>query len=265
MQIYLEYIFIANFLIMLVNLIIISHLFKFHAIKTKLIVSSLIYGFISCLICFNVLSSFETFLLQASITCFSLSFSFKKMSFKKIFQAVLVYFLISNTYSSIMQLLFNQKYMYGSLIASSINLFLSLFGLLIIGFMLSKILDIFLRKKKINANIVDGELMFKNKKIPIQCYLDTGNTMSYNDKPVNFINFELFKKLTNENLADVLNKSNQHEYITVNTISGTQKLIKLELNNLDLKINNKLINNPIFALSLKLNSNYEIILNNSYF
>lgn len=265
MQIYLEYIFIANFLIMLVNLIIISHLFKFRIIKTKLIISSLIYGVTSCFICFNIFSQFETFVLQASITGFGLSFSFNKMSFKKIFQSLLVYCLISNTYSSIMQILFKQKYICGSLISSSINLFLSLFALLLIGFVLSKILDLFLRKKKINANIVNGELMFKNKKIPIQCYLDTGNTMSYNDKPVNFINFELFSKLTNQNLTDILNKSAQHEYITVNTISGTQKLIKLELNNLNLKINNKLINNPIFALSLKLNSNYEIILNNSYF
>lgn len=265
MQIYFEHIFISNSLMMIIILIIISRFFKFKTNKFKLIFSSSIYGLTSCIQCIGNFLNLEAMIFQLTTTLFCLSLSYKKISIKKLFQSLLAYIFISNTYTKIMSIINKQEYKYGSLIFSKVNFFISMLSLFVVGIFISKIFDMLLKKKKTNSNIVNGEIYINNKKILTRCYLDSGNTMCFNNKPVSIINYELFNKLTNEDISSILDKNKKREYITINTVCGKQKLIKLELNNLNLKINDKLINNPIFALSLKLNNNYEIILNNNYF
>ena len=264
MQIYLEEILFTNCILMMSLLIIISKFFKFYILKFRLILSSIFYGVTSCLVCVWNIKTFDVFIMQLLVTLFAISFSFKKLQPKKILQSLILFFILSNSYTSIMSTIFKQRYIFSTLIFSPINFCLTIIIFIIINFLFSKIIDLILKKKTLNSNIVKGEIIFNNKKILTRCFLDTGHNFCVENKPVSFINYELFHKLTNLNLEDILNGQN-NQYIIVNTVAGKQKLIKLELNNLNLKINNKLINNPIFALSLKLNNNYEIILNNSYF
>lgn len=269
MEIYLEVIVFINACINFSFLFIISYAFHFKLNILKSLVGSLITSILSFIFSFSN-SLILLFVLQLITTLFLISFSIKKCTSKKLFQSLVLFVLLSNIFNGIL----SNKFISlsnGTLIYSPIPIYIFLVLLIAFIFIVRKCFDIVLLKAKSASNICKIELKFNNKKIITSGFLDTGNNLNLNNKPVSIINFKLFNTLTGITLSNFLEKnyklSNQ-EYIEVCTVAGSKKLLTFELQ--ELKIKSKNINqtykNANVAISLQFNNSkdYDVILNNYY-
>ena len=75
---------------------------------------------------------------------------------------------------------------------------------------------------KINNCIYPVELEFNNRKIKINAYLDSGNLLQFEQKPVIILDLSVFLKLSNTDLITFyINNNNK---IQTNTVTGSQNL-----------------------------------------
>jgi hypothetical protein len=122
-----------------------------------------------------------------------------------------------------------------------------------------------------NSNIYDITLINKKQSITIKSFIDSGNSLLDNNKPVSLINFETFSKLTNITLEQYLlnqfeNLTNPH-FIEANTIAGKRKILVFTINELHLnKSNVKVYKNVILGVSMNFDNSkeYKAILNSSF-
>lgn len=269
MQIYLEEVFLINTLMYLSFLIIISYAFHFKLSKIKCVFASFISSIFS-LIFSNFSSIFFIYILQLITVLFLITFSFKNFTIKKLMQSLVLFSLISNVFSSFISSKFIQSSA-GFLIYSPLPVFAFLMMLIVFTLLLRKSIDIIIKKSNQTTNLCNIELKFNNKKICTTGYLDTGNNLTLNNKPVSIINFKLFNSLTGISLSNFLSenyKLKNQEYMQVSTITGSKKMLTFELE--EIKIKNKkhtqTIKKANVAISLHFNNlkDYDVILNNNY-
>lgn len=120
-------------------------------------------------------------------------------------------------------------------------------------------------KLKINTSnlIYKITLIKNNKKITLNAYLDTGNMLNYNGKPVVVVDLNAYLKLTNTNLFTFL--TNQTNEIKTHTVAGCKNLKVIEVDELRIEKNNKKtsIKNQYIAVSLSstfATTNYQALL-----
>ena len=95
---------------------------------------------------------------------------------------------------------------------------------------LSKTIKVFYAKKKVNNYIYYARIKYNKKNIRIKAFLDTGNRLNENQKPIVIINQKIFEKLCNIKLSYILlykdfSAINNAHYIYYDTISGRDKLL----------------------------------------
>lgn len=185
-------------------------------------------------------------------------------------QSLVLYILISNIFNGIMSRIFLTS-SNGLLIHSAIPIYLVLLLLIAFTYLIRKCFDIVIQKAKSSSNICKIELLFKNKKITTTGFLDTGNNLTFNNKPVSIINFKTFNSLTGISLTNFLEKKfniTNQDSVAVSTITGSKKLLTFEIEELRIKSKNKnlIYKKPNVAISLQFNNSkdYDVILNNYY-
>ena len=97
-------------------------------------------------------------------------------------------------------------------------------------YFLSKAIKVFYSKKKLHNYIYSVKIKNNNNCVKIKAFLDTGNRLTDNKKPIVIINQKTFEKLCNVKLSYILlykdlSKINNAHYINYNTISGQDKLL----------------------------------------
>lgn len=269
MKIYIEEFVIINSLMYWTFLFLTTYLFKFETSKLRLITASIIGGVISLLFALPNLSQLEILLLQFLLCGFLSSWIVKNLSAKKFFANILCITFLSNLFSFILAGFKKINIKNNTIISSRLPTILSLATILLVFAIFKFLLDLLHQKLKQTSNLVETELEYNNKKIKTIGLVDTGNNLSFKNTPVSFINFEIFSKLTGINLSDFLNKKyslDGSNFVDVNSLAGTKKLLLIKLNKIKLKIQNKyqIIENPQVAVSLKINKkDYKMILNHN--
>lgn len=117
-------------------------------------------------------------------------------------------------------------------------------------------------KLKTNNLIYPLSLYFKNNKVNINAYLDTGNFLNYNGEPVIIIDIDTYLKLSKKNLIDYyLSKEGE---ITAKTVNGNNNLKLFKIDKIEIKINKEkktYLNHYIAVSSNKFkDSNYQALL-----
>jgi len=269
MEIYLEEVIFLNACINYSFLLIISYAFHFKLNIAKSILGSIISSIFSFIFSFTT-NTLISYTIQLIITLFLISFSISNCTTKKLFQSLVLFVVVSNVFNGMVcyKFLVSNN---GNIIYSPLPIYLFLIILILFTYLLRKCFDIILLKAKTNSNICKIELTFNNKKISTSAFLDTGNNLNLNNKPVSIINFKLFNSLTGISLSNFLAKNyslKNQEFVEVATITGRKKLLSFELQ--ELKIKSKKTNHtylkPSVAISLQFNNSkdYDIILNNYY-
>lgn len=242
---------------------------KFETSKFRLITGSLIGGATSLLFSLPNLNQLEIVFLQFVLCGFLSSWVVKNLSAKKFFANIVSIIFLSNIFSFILNRLKKINIKNNTILSSRLPTILSLSTIFLVFVLLKFALDFLRQKLKQTSNLVETELEYNNKKIKTVGLVDTGNNLSFKNSPVSFINFEIFSKLTGINLSDFLSKKyslNNSDFVDVNSLAGTKKLLLIKLNKIKLKIQNKcqIIENPQVAVSLKINKkDYKMILNHN--
>ena len=187
-----------------------------------------------------------------------LAFDFK--SYKTFFACYLLFFLITFAFGgatiAVCEMLkinyqINSTISYQNQIPIGVILLICVF----IYFCFKNIIKYLFSKQKISNFQYQATIYHKDKKIQITAFLDTGNCLNYDGKPITIINYKTFCKIfPNEKFEDIMLKKNidlpNSKYIDISSIDNLkQKILIFEIE--FLVINKKKITNAILGLSLK--------------
>ena len=198
MKIYLDYIFLVNFLFDFILLFGISIVLKRNISKLRLFLGSLFGGLSFFLILFPI-SSFLFFVIKMLLGLIMLIITFSYKNFKytlnnflfiiilSILLGGFLYFIdIELGYSHVGMLFFTKGKKYNLLILVICSLLLILFYTRYL-----------LKFKTLNGTKYKCSIFYKNREYNLSGYLDTGNDLVYLNKPVLILNKNILRVKTN--------------------------------------------------------------------
>lgn len=255
MTIYIEYVIIDNFVINLLILTLTTKLLKIFSKKLFLFLSAL-FGTIIAVIS-PLLPNIINILLKLPLALSMIIIAFNPKTIKQFF-AEFIIFLISTfamigTCLAIAEIfnidvsvqngiIMDYKFPVGAILLICFVVYLSL---------INSIKFIF--KKQNNSNhLFEITIKHKNKTIKTVAFLDTGNKLKDNNKPISIIGYKTFFKLyPNINLSDILlNKKvniENSKYIEVYGIGEGKKILIFEID--ELIVAQKNFKNALLGLS----------------
>lgn len=267
MTIYIEQVLLTNFIIDFCILSVVSKLILAKS-NYKHITLSALFGSIASLIlpyCFNLILTNALKILTAIIMLQILHIHKKQLMLATLTMLVLSY-IIGGAILSNLAIQTSNGYM-----LSGINLIYVFIVTFIFTFVACKLILWIKSKITTNSQIYDITLVNSNNKITIKGFIDSGNGLYDNNQPVNIINFDTFKKLTNISLNQYLtnnfkNLINPH-FIEASTIAGKRKILVFTINELHInKLDLKKYHNVTIGVSLNFDNTkeYKAILNSCF-
>ena len=236
MKIYLDYVFIINFLFDFILLLGISIALKRNTSKVKLIFGSILGGISGLIILLNV-SSFLFFILKLLLGFLIVIVTFSYKNIKYTMNNFIYLIILSILLGGSLYLLNIEasKTVLGSNITHN-KLYIIL--LLTTGLVTILIYSKYITKtKKVTKNKYKTTIYINDKEINLTGYLDTGNNLMYKKKPVLILNKDINIDLNNKKVF----------YIPFSTLNskGLMKCIKIN----KIKIEEKIFKNVYLALS----------------
>ena len=236
MKIYLDYVFIINFLFDFILLLGVSIVLKRSTSKVRLLLGSIFGGFSGFLILFNI-SSFSFFVLKLLLGLFMLLITFSYKNIKYTMNNFIYLIILSILLGGSLYLLNIEasKTVLGNSITNN-KLYIIL--LLITGFVSILFYSKYIIKtKKVTKNKYKTTIYIDNKKIDLTGYLDTGNNLIYKKRPVLILNKDINIDLNNKKIF----------YIPFSTLNskGLMKCIKIN----KIQIEKETFKNIYLALS----------------
>lgn len=264
MKIYIEQVLITNFIIDYCIMLIVSKLILPKSNYRHIVLSSM-FGSVSSMVtpyCTNIIILNALKILSAIIMLQLLHIQ-KKQMFKSILLMLALSYIIGGAVLSNFGTGLDGGYII------KLNNLIPVFIITIISTLICCKLITWL-KSKINTNsyIHNTTLINNNTKINIKGFLDSGNGLLDNNKPVNLINFDTFNKLTGITLNQYLNQQfsslNNPHFISASTIAGKQKILVFTIN--ELHFNSKIFKDVQVGVSLHFDNSkeYKVILNSSF-
>ena len=118
-------------------------------------------------------------------------------------------------------------------------------------------------RTKTNSYIYKTTLRHKDKQISINAYLDTGNLLNLDGRPIIIVDLDIYLKLTNTPLITYL--ATNTTKLTTNTITGTSNLKIFSIDEISIIVNKKTIKltNQLIAVNNTnkfKNTNYQALL-----
>ena len=256
MVIYVEYVVIDNMVINSLILLLTKDLLKLKNRKVCIFLSALFGTVISLLS--PIITSTVNLLLKPLVAIVMVMIAFWPKKLKKLIITLLTFLLITFCFGGAVlgvMSFFNISVTYGSTIMYEYNFPVGVVVLIVlITYIALKSIAKYLYQKKTNNNyIYQVILKNNNNSVTATAFLDTGNKLTFEQKPVSIINYKTFNKLfpyidiTDVLLKRQINLKNQN-YIEIQSIGEKQKLLCFEVESLTL--NNKEIKNVTLALSL---------------
>lgn len=220
LKIYLDYVFLINFLFDFILLLGISMILKRNVSKIRLFLGS-VFGGLSFFIIFLNISSLSFFFLKMflALIMIIITFSYKNLKYT---MNNFIYLIILSVLMGGFLYLTNIEFGYshvGMLFftnGKSLNLIILIF----LGLLMTLIYAKYIRKvKRESTKIFKTTLFIDNKELKFTGYLDTGNDLKYFNKPVIILNKNIKLKIEDKKIY----------YVPFTTINGegVMKCIKL--------------------------------------
>lgn len=261
MDIYIEDFVLSNLIINFSLLQLVKITTKSQTTKFKMLVSSLI-GSICGIVCLGFLKNMlltNLLKLICATAMIKLAFNSKKKQFVFNFLLLFVYTFamggIVNYFTS-NQLFFS----FGIIAVNKISL-LKISAIVAVVSLVFKKITTNLKLKITQSNLVyQTTLCLKRKKIKINAFLDTGNLLSVDGKPVVVVSYLSFLELTNFSP-----NSFKSAEIKSNTVSGQSKMKVYQLDYIEIKIKHKIhrFKNQYISVNTNTtftNTNYQALL-----
>lgn len=278
MEVYIEYAIIDNMTIDLLILVLTSKLNKLDVSKLRLTLTAL-FGTIIALIS-PLLTGI--FLILVKLLC-GLTMPLlllKKPSFKTYIIVMLSFILITAVFGGVCLAIcsfFNLNFQVenGAIMVYSFPTGLAIIIAFIMFYIIKNLIKHFYTKKRLSKFLYDVWFSLNNTLVKTSGFLDSGNKLSdqISGKPITLINFELFSKLTDVKLSDVLLKKydkiplkNVHE-VELKSLTKSSKIMVFEIDNIlidnTLKIEQALVG--LSVVDFQNNLDAECILSPDYF
>lgn len=264
MTIYLESFILQNLLINLSLLRLVSLTTKTNTSLFKLILSSIV-GIIPSLLAAFILENLFIINIMKLITSFIMIYAAFKQNIKQFIFNVILLFIYTYAMGGIIISFTSTTYLtqFGFVTTSKISLELIYLIILFSSYIFEIILKNLYLKIKTNGLIYNLTLTQSTQSIKIKAYLDTGNFLNHNGKPVLILDLNSYLKLTNNNLINFY--STKFDEISTKTINGNKKIRILTIDKMEIKNKNKkiLLKNQIIAINTNncfKNSNYQALL-----
>ena len=271
MTVYVEYVVIDNMVIDILILNISAYFLKIKTKKIGFFLSGIVGTAISLIS--PLLPNLINLILKLPLSILLCIIAFNPKGFKELFLQLLTFyfstFLMIGACLAIAEML-NINYIKANQQCYEYNFPIG-FVLLICAityFLAKNIINSIFKKHKNDNLLFDVILNDGANQIKATAFLDTGNTLQFDGKPISIINFDIFSKLYPKiPITDILLKKTlplkNFSFFDVGGIGKTQQIIIFEINQLEIK--NKKISSVILGLSLKnfsQNTNSEMIISN---
>lgn len=263
MEIYIETFLLQNILINLCLLKLVNSTTKYQSTFYKLLLASIIGSIFSVISAIYITNNIILNLIK-----FACAISMLKLAFKTNFKQFIISFILLFVYTfalggAIINLS-SATYAtsFGVVISSKFNLTTICFIVLVLTYLIEKVAKHQRASVKTNKYIFPVELEFNNNKIKINAYLDSGNLLQFNNKPVIVLDLNSYLKLSNTDLVQFY--LNQTEKLQTNTVSGCQNLKLFKIDKITIYTDKKIeIENQYIAINTNnsfKNTNYQALL-----
>lgn len=264
MTIYIENFLIQNIIINFCLLRIVYLTTKSKTSTFKIIIASIIGSSFSVLVAIFIQSNYIINILKFICATIMIKLAFK-VNLKNFISNILLLFFYTFAFGGAIMSLSANTYITNFGIVSSSKFNLEIICLIIIAltYIVEKIASNIKNKLKINNYIYEIILSHGKTTLSINAFLDTGNLLNLNGKPVIIIDLETYLKLTHTNIVEFYLKKTIE--INTNTVIGNNKLKLFEIDSLKIKTKNKVIEikNQLIAVNTKANfkdQNYNALL-----
>ena len=263
MTIYIETFLIQNILINFCLLKLVNSTTKYQTTFFKLLLASIIGSSFSVLSAVFLTNNYLLNIIKfiCAITMLKLAFKITKKQFITCFILLFAYtYALGGAIIS----LSSSSYItsFGLVISSKFNLTIICLLVILITYLIDMVAKHQKIRLKTNNYIYPVELEFNNNKIKINAYLDSGNLLQFEQKPVIILDLNVFLKLSKTDLINYyLNNTNK---IQTNTVTGSQNLKLFKIDKITIFATEKIeIENQYIAINTNnsfKNTNYQALL-----
>ena len=270
MKIYIEDFLLQNTIINLCLLRLVQITTKNKTTFFKMLIASIVGAGFSVISASCLTNSVIINLLKIACACVMIKICFKS-NFKNFVANFLLLFGFTLALCGfVLATQSNAQFTSFGIATTNINLWLVMLMSLIFSYIFEKIAKHI--KLKINLNNLVYKVKLTNEKqtLSINAFLDTGNMLTIDGKPVMILDLSSYLKLTNKTYIDyVLNPPNSPN-LSLNTVAGAANLKLVTLSKMQISLNGKIkeISSPIVAInsSNKFNStNYQALISPAFF
>lgn len=273
MVVYIEQVLVDNIIINYLLLTLIDAVFKNDTSKKRLWLASIVSSILSLAYPFLMFDWMlvNAYKLLVALIMILVAFKIVRRKFALYFFTLLSFtYILGGLVNAFIEnvLVRSGMMIYQSKIPFGVTIFICYIYVLI----LKKLLASLSRKIKQNNYVYTCTLINNDKKITTNCFLDSGNNLldTSTKKPISIINADLLFKITEIKIEDLLTQNysilkNAH-YLSVQTVSGTSKILVFEIDKLELKNNEKIVDvqEPLLGLTftkLKTKTSCSMLLN----
>jgi len=264
MEIYIEIFILQNILINFCLLRLVYLTTKTKTTSFKMFLGSLIGTVPSIFIVMFLQNSLVLNSVKILTALLMLITAFTQTKKQFAFNLILL-FLYTYTFGGLVMALSSNVYQtsFGAVMASKFSLELICLVFIIFTYIFELVTKQLKFKIKTNNLLYNVTLTQKNNTLKINAYMDTGNFIHHDNKPVLILDLQAYLKLTKTNLINFL--TSKTEEIKTNTITGNNNLKLFQIDKLEFQIDKKLItiNNAYVAINITncfVNTNYQALL-----
>lgn len=263
MTIYIESFLLQNTLINLCLLKLVNTTTKYHTTLLKLIIASIIGAVFSVFSAMFLTNNHLLNLLKIICAIVMLKSAFK-LTKKQLFISFILLFVFTYSLGGAIISLSSASYLtsFGVVISSKFNLSFICLMIILLTYVIDMIAKHQKNRTKTNNYIYPIELELNKNKIKINAYLDSGNLLQFNEKPVIILDLKTYLKLTKSDLINFY--LNNAKTILTNTVTGVQNLKIFQIDKITIYGKEKIeIKNQYIAINTNnsfKNTNYQALL-----
>jgi len=264
MEIYIETFLLQNIIINFCLLKLVASTTKFQTSFFKLLLSSVIGSAFSVISAVFITNTLIINLIKLICAIAMIKFAFKTTIKQFIISFILLFsytFCLGGAIINLSSATYQTSF--GIITKSKFNLTTICLIIIALSYTIELVAKHQKYRLKTNNYIFPVELCQNNQKIKINAYLDSGNLLQFNDRPVIILDLNCYLKLTNTDLINFYLNSNVK--LQTNTVTGSQNLNLFKLDKIIIYNNKQKIelNNQYVAINTKnsfKNTNYQALL-----
>ncbi len=251
MEIYIEDFLIQNTIINLCLLRLVQITTKTKSNTFKLMLASVVGAAFSSIAASALTNSIAINLLKLVCAIFMI-----KICFKGCFKQFITHFALLFAYTfalcgAVILVCQNAKFVHFGIATNNINLWFVMLGCLVFSYLFEFVAKHIKLKMQLNNLVYEVKLTNKNNSLKINAYLDTGNMLNIEGKPVLILDLTSYLTLTKQTYLDYVLKPPNTADLQLQTVAGSASLKLDVLDNVEIYINGqkKIFKNQIVAIN----------------